>query len=436
MRRPSQILAVVTFFCACVVNTPGQSAGGVVGAASSINYPPVAFPQLVQLSGFDSITLTLGAVDIVGNSVTFTLASDPLFGSITTFDSVSGQVVYTPHAGSSTADTFTFYASDGIHISDTVAVTILAPLGTSTASPSSLNFGNQGVGNTSTSKNVAVKNTGTNPITITTLTMTGTNSTDFAFTSATLPITLQSNKSTTIPVAFTPLALGSRSSSLVITSNASTSPQTIALSGVGVAQVTVSPGAIAFGNQGILLPSAPKIINVTNNDSTTLTGISIEISSDYTETDTCSISLPAKGKCTISIVFTPSVLGPSNGSVTITDSATNSPQSVSLSGAGIEPVGLSPGTISFSKQKVGTTSAPKSATLTNNTNTILAITGIVASGDYSFTTTCGSSLPAHGKCTISITFVPTASGTRVGSVMVSDSASTSPQVVNLTGTGS
>jgi hypothetical protein len=85
---------------------------------------------------------------------------------------------------------------------------------------------------------------------------------------------------------------------------------------------------------------------------------------------------------------------------------------------------------------VGTTSAPKSATLTNNTNTILAITGIVASGDYSFTTTCGSSLPAHGKCTISITFVPTASGTRVGSVMVSDSASTSPQVVNLTGTGS
>jgi hypothetical protein len=44
-------------------------------------------------------------------------------------------------------------------------------------------------------------------------------------------------------------------------------------------------------------------------------------------------------------------------------------------------------------------------------------------------------LAADASCTVSVTFTPTATGTRVAVLNVADSATTSPQTVNLTGTG-
>jgi hypothetical protein len=42
---------------------------------------------------------------------------------------------------------------------------------------------------------------------------------------------------------------------------------------------------------------------------------------------------------------------------------------------------------------------------------------------------------AGASCTISVTFAPTDIGTRTGQLVVSDSASDSPQTASLTGTG-
>lgn len=102
----------------------------------------------------------------------------------------------------------------------------------------------------------------------------------------------------------------------------------------------------------------------------------------------------------------------------------------------IIPVTLTPTSAIYKAQKVGTTSAAKTFTLANDQT--VALTGIAssASGDFHVSaTTCPSSLAAHLTCTISVTFKPTATGTRTGTLKVTDSASNSPQTASLTGTG-
>jgi hypothetical protein len=91
--------------------------------------------------------------------------------------------------------------------------------------------------------------------------------------------------------------------------------------------------------------------------------------------------------------------------------------------------------LNFGTQKVGTKSSPKSVTVTNAGGTTVTIAGIATAGDFAQKNTCGTSLAAHATCNISVTFKPTARGTRNGKVTLHDNATNNPQIVNLTGTG-
>ena len=133
-------------------------------------------------------------------------------------------------------------------------------------------------------------------------------------------------------------------------------------------------------------------------------------------------------------------------SVTITDNASGSPQSVALSGSGTTAsapaVSLSPTSLSFGNQEVNTTSAVQPVTLTNSGNAALTIHSIGLSGpnsaDFHKQQTCpsgSSTLAAGASCTISVTFTPKAEGNLSASLAISDNASGSPQSVTLSGTG-
>ena len=98
-------------------------------------------------------------------------------------------------------------------------------------------------------------------------------------------------------------------------------------------------------------------------------------------------------------------------------------------------VNLSPASLTFPNQKVGTTSAPLSVKLTNRGAGALLISGIAITGDFHQTNNCPASLSSNSSCTISVTFAPTKTGTRSGILSVTDNATNSPQKVSLTGTG-
>jgi hypothetical protein len=119
--------------------------------------------------------------------------------------------------------------------------------------------------------------------------------------------------------------------------------------------------------------------------------------------------------------------------------AANAPDMAEFFGTSSNPpptAGVSPASLTFGSQTVGTTSAAQTVTLSNTGSAALTITNIASSGDFAENNTCGSSLAAGENCTINVTFTPTASGTRTGSLSVTDNASGSPQSVSLTGSGS
>jgi hypothetical protein len=98
-------------------------------------------------------------------------------------------------------------------------------------------------------------------------------------------------------------------------------------------------------------------------------------------------------------------------------------------------VALDPGSLAFGNQSVGTTSPAMTAILSNTGTAALSLNSIKASGNFAQTNNCGSSLAPGGKCTISVTFTPLATGTRTGSVTIVDNASDSPQLISLSGAG-
>jgi FG-GAP-like repeat/Bacterial Ig-like domain (group 3)/Abnormal spindle-like microcephaly-assoc'd, ASPM-SPD-2-Hydin len=205
----------------------------------------------------------------------------------------------------------------------------------------------------------------------------------------------------------------------------------------GLPPVRVSPNSLSFGNEVINTTSVAKTVTLTNTGTAALNISSITTSGDFgVFSKTCGSTLAGGAKCTVKVTFTPTVLGKLTGALTFTDNAPNSPQTVGLSGTGVLPATLAPATATYAWQAVGTTSAAKTFTLTNNQTVALTSIAITTAGDFAVSaTTCTTSLIAKGKCTISVTFTPTAKGTRTGVLSVSDSANNSPQKSSLTGTG-
>jgi hypothetical protein len=200
--------------------------------------------------------------------------------------------------------------------------------------------------------------------------------------------------------------------------------------------VSFLPTSLAFGNQNVNTTSAAQTVTLTNGGTGALTITSITTSTQYAQTNTCGTSVAAGGNCTITVTFTPTATGSQPGTITVTDDATGSLQTVSLTGTGAAPiVNLSPTSLSFASRNVGTTSAAQTVTLTNTGNASLTITSIAVSRDFSETTTCGSSLAAGSNCKIRVKFTPTATGTRTGAVTLNDNAAGSPHIVSLSGRG-
>jgi hypothetical protein len=200
-----------------------------------------------------------------------------------------------------------------------------------TFSPPSLSFGNEPVNNTSKAKTVTVKNTGTSTLTFTNIAA----SANYAVSSTTCDATLDGGKTCKVNVTFTPTQLGPATGALAFTDNAPNSPQTVALSGTGVADATLAPASARFPKTKVGTTSAAKTFTLTNSQPVALTSIAISTKGDFAvSATTCRTSLGAKAKCTIGVTFTPQAIGMTTGQLVVSDNASGSPQTANLSGTG------------------------------------------------------------------------------------------------------
>ena len=151
--------------------------------------------------------------------------------------------------------------------------------------------------------------------------------------------TIAPNGKCTVTVSFSPTTTGSAAGTLTITDNASNSPQMVSLSGNGILPVTLSNTSLFFINQAVGTTSVARTITLTNNQLVPLNISSITATAPFTA-GTCATPLAARSSCAISITFTPTALGSFSGTLTVIDDASNSPQTASLSGTGVQPVTL------------------------------------------------------------------------------------------------
>jgi hypothetical protein len=245
-----------------------------------------------------------------------------------------------------------------------------------------------------------------------------------------------------IAVVFTPAASGIRQANLQLNNSADNSPFIVSLIGYG-SPVTFAPATLDFGLQTPGTTSAPQSLSVTNRGTAALTIDSLS-PGGYNpqffpiQADGCTgTTLNSNGSCSITFTFSPPNIGQFSTILAVNDTASDSPQSVLISGVGIGPqAAFSNGSLEFANQPVGTTSPPQPVTLNNVGTAPLIITSIATTlSDFSQTNNCGSQIAAAGSCTIQVSFTPAANGILSGGLQVSDDAPGSPQQVNLNGTG-
>jgi hypothetical protein len=195
---------------------------------------------------------------------------------------------------------------------------------------------------------------------------------------------------------------------------------------------------LTFPPQILNTESKELAVSLTNSGTVPLTVSSVTAQGQFKVSDNCGKSVKAGAKCTITVHSAPTTQGALVGAVTIRDSASSKPQVIELSGAGTV-VEETPTSLSFGTQSVNSKSAPQQVELTNTGSSALTISNVYVEGQnwtsFAQTNNCGSSVPAGGKCTLTVTFDPIKKGSLKADLDVYDSGGGTFQRVTLSGNG-
>ena len=346
------------------------------------------------------------------------------------------QVEFLPTATGSRGGVLTVYGN----VAGGQATATLSGIGTAAGAvvlnPILSSFPATVVGATSAAQNITISNTGGVAVTLQAPVVTG----DFKLAANTCGATLAAGVGCTVSVVFAPSAAGSRSGSLSITDDAGT--QTASLSGTGTSPATdgLSPLSLSFAAQQLSTSSAVQQVMLTNNGDVALTLIAAQITAgDFSAVNSCGNSLNAHSSCSIGVAYQPRSVGPGAGVLAVSDQFRT--QTVTLNGIGVAPPGvsLSPvGPVVFGATPVGVGSAAQTVTLTNNGGLPLVMQSVAVTGDFAIVAggnNCGTTVAVSTACTMQVVFTPSVSGPRTGALTVTDNATNSPQVLQLSGTG-
>jgi hypothetical protein len=228
----------------------------------------------------------------------------------------------------------------------------------------------------------------------------------------------------------------------VLDSATNTASQTVTYTVQARPLLSVTPSSFNFGNVNFDLDLNSALITVKNIGSATANISNVSLTRgigtnplDFTLINLCPSNLAAGKTCSIYVIFFSGNLGPVSATLTIADNAPGSPQQVTLAANGI---GFNPSSLNFGTIKVGHSST-QSVTLTNTGTTALAISNVSVSGpnarDFVKSSGCPSSLAPTNSCVISVTFTPSATGSRSANLSLSDNAALGTLIAPLSGKG-
>ncbi len=330
-------------------------------------------------------------------------------------------------------------------------VAVRAPAPEVGLSQAALDFGTVSMGVKSIARTVTLTNTGSADLTITSIAST---STEFAVTHN-CPSSLAAAASCVISVTLTPVS-ANLAEAVVITTNALSSPNSIALTGLGT---TATMPVLAWQQNSASLKFDSTVVGMTSaSQSLTLVnqgpGAALINSLGVAGTDassfaigagsTCKagVSLDANASCTVVVSFVPGSTGAKTANLQVSSNA-SPPGDVALSGSGASPstpsgmITVSQTTLDFSSIGVvaGQTSTALTVTVNNGSAAAVTVSKIAVSGQFSIVAassnscaTSGVTLAAGGSCNVAVVFSPNMAGSATGTLTLTTSTNQTVEV--------
>ena len=445
-----------------LTGTGTSASTGLTITPGSMTFPSTtvgssAATQTITLKNSTSASVTFtGGTTITGaGASSFSRANTNCTSPLPAGASCTNVITFTPQSTGTLSATVSYFDS----ASSSAQTVTLTGTGASantglTITPGSMTFPSTTVGTSAATQTITLKNNTSASVTFTaSTTITGGGASSFSRANTNCASPLAAGASCTNVITFTPQSAGTLTATVNYFDSASSSAQTVALTGTGASAstgLTITPGSMTFASTTVGSSAATQVITLKNNTSssitftgtTTITGSG---ASSYSRMNTnCSSPLAPGVSCSNIITFTPQSVGTLTATVNYFDSASSSAQTVTLTGTGASAssgLTITPGSLTFASTAIGTSAPSQTITLKNNTSaavTFTATTTITGTNANSFTrmnTNCASPLAAGASCTNVITFTPQNTGALAATVSYFDSASSSPQTVALYGTG-
>lgn len=321
---------------------------------------------------------------------------------------------------------------------------------------------------TNLTRTFTIYNTGNASLSIGSVTIVGTNASDFTVTSAPNS-TITIGSSTTFTITFSPSAIGISTATITFTNNdTDENPYSFDIQATGIEQeIDVMGNTISIVN-GDSTPSTTDWTDFSNIAGTRTFTISnlgnLELNigaitiggtdaSDFTVTSLPSATIPAFGTTTFTVAFNPSAINTRTATISIAnDDNTENPYTFAIQGFGIIPEidiqgnatsipdSTIPAATTTNWTDFSTVTGTRTFTIYNNGNLALNIGAITFTGtnasEFTVTTPPSASVAAFGTTTFTVTFTPTAVGTRTAQIhIVNNDSNENPYDFNLQGTG-
>jgi hypothetical protein len=315
---------------------------------------------------------------------------------------------------------------------------------TDTLSATALTFTSTDSGQLSTAQTVTLTNSGGVPLTSIAVSVSG----EFQQTNF-CTANLAANSSCTISVQFAPTSTGLQNGTLSISDITRAQPQTVALSGTGLAPpaLGVNPASLTFAGQTVGQQSPAQTLTISNTGGAPLANVGFQItgtsaSSFSYEASTCSATLSnvsGQNSCTVQVVFTPAAAGGATASLAVSSSTAGvAAVTVPLSGTVQTPAGLnvSPAQLLFPIVVPGQSSLSQAVNLTNTGGSAASSLTVTATPPFSLVqNTCGSSLASGASCSTGVVFSPSLNGPYAGTLTIASPSLAASASVPLSGTG-
>ncbi len=315
---------------------------GTATAAGAVVLSPVmvSFPATTVGAASNAMNVTVSntggsAVELRTPEVSgdFAIAANTCGETLAAQTGCTVAVVFKPTASGARQGTLTVTDDAG---TQTAALSGTGTLpATDGLAPGALTFAAQQLGMASAAQQVTLSNTGDVALTLIAASTSG----DFSVVNG-CGNSLNAHASCEMNVVFNPRNVGQENGVLTVSDEYRT--QTVALSGVGVAPpgVSLAPASgLSFAATGVGLSSAAQTVTLTNNGGLPLSISGVSVTGDFAIAaggNSCGSTLAPNAACTVQVVFTPTAGGARAGSLVVTDNAPASPQSLQLSGAGVD----------------------------------------------------------------------------------------------------